>query len=329
MTNTERIQANNAELREAIEIAEGLPDGGYDNLLVDMCHQTITGDVNNDNVTRVGDYTFYNNTLLQSVVFQNATSVGNYAFQNCTSLTDINLPKVTTLGYSAFSKCTNLIVANMPLVSSLTSATMGYHFQDCSKLESVNMPLLPTIPTAMFYNCQKIASADFPLATEVGSQAFFQNRALTRVNLPLVTKVGSYAFQYCYALATACFNSLKTVASYAFYGCDIQIFDSPFESIAASAFSNCYYLKALVIRNTSAICTLANTNAFDGCPRFLGTVNSAYNPNGLLGYIYVPSALIDSYKTATNWTTYASQFRALEDYTVDGTVTGALDESKI
>ena len=28
MTNTERIQANNAELREAIEMAESLPDVG-------------------------------------------------------------------------------------------------------------------------------------------------------------------------------------------------------------------------------------------------------------------------------------------------------------
>jgi hypothetical protein len=31
----------------------------------------------------------------------------------------------------------------------------------------------------------------------------------------------------------------------------------------------------------------------------------------------------------TNWTTFSAQFRALEDYTVDGTTTGELDESKI
>ena len=34
-------------------------------------------------------------------------------------------------------------------------------------------------------------------------------------------------------------------------------------------------------------------------------------------------------KTASIWSTYASQIRALEDYTVDGTVTGELDPSKI
>lgn len=32
------------------------------------------------------------------------------------------------------------------------------------------------------------------------------------------------------------------------------------------------------------------------------------------GYIYVPSALVDAYKAATNWSTYANQIRAIEDY---------------
>ena len=64
--------------------------------------------------------------------------------------------------------------------------------------------------------------------------------------------------------------------------------------------------------------TLSNTNAFSSTPIASGT-----------GYIYVPRALVDSYKAASKWSTYANQFRALEDYTVDGTTTGALDETKI
>ena len=64
--------------------------------------------------------------------------------------------------------------------------------------------------------------------------------------------------------------------------------------------------------------TALGSNVFKNTPIASGT-----------GYIYVPRALVDSYKVATNWATYAAQFRALEDYTVDGTVTGDLDESKI
>lgn len=31
-------------------------------------------------------------------------------------------------------------------------------------------------------------------------------------------------------------------------------------------------------------------------------------------YFYVPSSLVETYKTATNWSTYADRFRAIEDY---------------
>jgi hypothetical protein len=47
------------------------------------------------------------------------------------------------------------------------------------------------------------------------------------------------------------------------------------------------------------------------------------------GYIYVPAARVNNYKSATYWKDYAAQIRALEDYTVDGTITGALDPNKI
>jgi hypothetical protein len=32
------------------------------------------------------------------------------------------------------------------------------------------------------------------------------------------------------------------------------------------------------------------------------------------GYIYVPASMVDSYKSASNWSTYAAQIRAIEDY---------------
>ena len=70
--------------------------------------------------------------------------------------------------------------------------------------------------------------------------------------------------------------------------------------------------------------TAANTNLFVG--------NWSGNDGPIMkgeGYIYVPRALVDSYKVATNWSSWATQFRALEDYTVDGTTTGELDETKI
>jgi hypothetical protein len=65
------------------------------------------------------------------------------------------------------------------------------------------------------------------------------------------------------------------------------------------------------------MCVLYYTNSFDGSPIANGT-----------GYIYVPGALHNSYLADTKWSTYANQFRRLEDYTVDGTINGELDTSR-
>ena len=73
-------------------------------------------------------------------------------------------------------------------------------------------------------------------------------------------------------------------------------------NIATSGFNECSALKTLIIR-TGSVCKLANINAFNSTPIAKGT-----------GFIYVPSSLKAEYETATNWTTYAAQLRAIEDY---------------
>lgn len=143
--------------------------------------------------------------------------------------------------------------------------------------------------------------------------------------------VRGYAFYACTQLKTAIFRSASTLGWYGLYQCleAVTVDFLVLTKIESNAFLNCRSLTALLIRNES-MCTLGNSNAFNSCCHILGTVDSTYNPDGLKdGYIYVPAALVDTYKTATNWSTYADQFRALEDYTVDGTITGELDESKI
>jgi hypothetical protein len=71
-----------------------------------------------------------------------------------------------------------------------------------------------------------------------------------------------------------------------------------------------------------------SSGAFQYCYHILGTTHALYNPEGLQdGYIYVPRAMIETLSSATNWS--ALQFRAIEDYTVDGTTTGELDLAKM
>lgn len=114
-------------------------------------------------------------------------------------------------------------------------------------------------------------------------------------------------------------NRISEVGLYAFYGCTaLTLVDVPsVTSIAEGALYSCIALLTLILRS-EAVVTLTNTNALTGSAIASGT-----------GYIYVPSTRLADYQAATNWSTYAAQFRALEDYTVDGTTTGELDTTKI
>ena len=145
------------------------------------------------------------------------------------------------------------------------------------------------------------------------------DRSITEIRDNYATFIGSSAFHGCSALTTVDFPAVINIKDEAFYSCsELTIADFQVATnIGDYAFYICYKLTSLILRSET-MATLNGSSAFASTPIASGT-----------GYIYVPSSLIDSYKTASNWSTYAAQFRALEDYTVDGTTTGALDESKI
>ena len=107
------------------------------------------------------------------------------------------------------------------------------------------------------------------------------------------------------ALETVTFPKVAFVAGQAMESCSALTYvDLPIcKSIDAKGFNKCSSLETLILRKSDAICTLANVSAFTGTKIASGE-----------GYIYVPSARIESYKTATNWSTFAAQFRAIEDY---------------
>lgn len=143
------------------------------------------------------------------------------------------------------------------------------------------------------------------IVTSLRTRACQSATTLVTVNLPLVTTVGTYAFYGCSSLVTVTFPKLISVASQTFYGCTkLQRADcGQLANIPAQAFNGCPALTALILRNTGSICTLGNVNGVNNTAIGKGT-----------GYVYVPAALVDSYKAANNWSTFAAQIRAIEDY---------------
>lgn len=156
--------------------------------------------------------------------------------------------------------------------------------------------------------------------TIVGDCAFYGCDALISVNLPLVTDIGREAFYSCDGLIELVFPAAKRIQSHGVSSCSaLTVLDLPVATtIQYLAIQNCPNLVAICLRNVSAICALDDDDTFYNTPIKSGT-----------GYFYVPAALVEGYRERYASTTYAAQFRALEDYTVDGTVTGKLDMSKI
>lgn len=190
-----------------------------------------------------------------------------------------------------------LIDRSITEISSSSATSIGtYAFQSCTSLTTVDFLVATSIGDSAFESCSVLTTVDFPVATSIGFRAFHSCTLLTKANFPVVTSIGNSAFYYCTSLTTADFPVATSIGTY--------------------AFSYCSVLKSLLLRGNN-VCTLSSKNAFNSTPIKSGT-----------GYIYVPSALIEQYKAATNWSTYAAQFRALEDYTVDGTITGELDPAK-
>ena len=120
-----------------------------------------------------------------------------------------------------------------------------------------------------------------------------------------VTAIGVYGLAGCTKLTSVVLPAVRRTDGNSMTGCsELTKADfSNLQTIRYSTFYNNKKLIALIIRR-HAVTTLDNTtNVFKNTPIASGT-----------GYIYVPSAMVSAYKTATNWSTYADQIRAIEDY---------------
>jgi len=229
------------------------------------------------------------------------------------------------------------------MVNDDVTTVKKYAFYYADNLKSVNFKNAAHIGGHSFDYCTKLADASFSECTEIGESAFANCFVLETISAPKCKVIGSYAFAQCQKLASYQFEAVETLRHSAFVGCKL-LSDVKFKklnsTVEASAFNQCKALVSadlgnttgignsvfkycsalttLILRKTDAICTLGHVNAFES------TAIQAGN-----GFIYTPRNLIDTYKAATNWSIYAAYFRALEDYTVDGTTTGDLDPSKI
>ena len=151
------------------------------------------------------------------------------------------------------------------------------------------------VKTSGFSDCTRLTSVDIPNATSIGAYGFYSCYALTTVDISNATSVGDSAFSNCSALTTVDISNATSVGDFAFSNCSaLTTVDLPnVTSIGSSAFVNCYIREIFLRSKTMCTCTAD--------PYIASSAT-----------IYVPESLINSYKTADNWSDYASFFKSLE-----------------
>ena len=205
------------------------------------------------------------------------------------------------------------------LSNNKATSVVDSFFRGNTVLESVDLPEVTTIGNEAFYDCTNLKNVNMPKLTKVNMDSFRNCDSLTDLSLPSLTNLGQQGFYSCNNLTNLFIPNILTVNTHGFMNCtSLEIIDLGLANLVYNFCSYCTKLKAIILRKTDAICKAM------AAPSFSGTLLASGQ-----GFIYVPSALVDTYKTASNWSAHASLFRPLEDYTVDGTVTGALDMSKI
>ena len=181
-----------------------------------------------------------------------------------------------------------------------TTGIGSYAFAYCLSLASIIMPdSVTSIGEGAFGNCTSLTSITIPdSVTSIGRSAFSDCTGLTSITIPdSVTSIGDSVFEYCTSLTSVIIgNGVTSIVGYAFSGCtgltSITIPDSV-TNIDDGAFEDCTNLTEIDFSTHNAVPTLSDTSAFSNTSASL--------------VIKVPSALLDEWKAATNWSTYADK----------------------
>lgn len=287
-------------------------------------------------VKYIGDYAFFGMKNLSKVTFtgeKNIISIGDYAFGNCSSLETFDLGKVKFLMQNVFTGCsslTNFSVDNENEFFAMQDGDGIIYSKDGTILQ-----LYPAGKTASIFIVPE-------RVTVIGATAFSGNTTLQSIDLKNVEIVNQAAFMDCTNLSSINAPKLKNVKYNAFenthwlnnntdefvslgdvlikyQGNAKELHISGYTCIGPLAFANNTELEQIYFEDNELI--FVRELAFTGCNNLEKIVirkgGSTVSAVGLVldlnstCDIYVPSRLIDKYKTETDWGVYNDQLQDL------------------
>lgn len=284
------------------------------------------------NAQAVSDNAFNGCSSLESIDLSLAEEIGDSCFYNCSSLDiDMNLPNLKHIDYGGFAGTTSLkgrvnlpnlevlmggcfVKSGIEYVDNLGKVTdLGWHswwngtFKDCSSLKEVILPnTLTTITKSCFSECTALYLCNIPNSvTAIDSEAFYNCALLTDdLILPNVQTINLLAF-YKNNRKYVELEGIISIGDKAFKGnapLKEVIVGPNCTTIGLQAFSDDTELDTLVVKAVTPP-TLTSTDLFWGSKIYKNQ-----------GYIYVPDASVEAYKTATNWVTYADRIMSMFYY---------------
>lgn len=214
------------------------------------------------------------NYYLENIRLTNITDITTYSFSRCYSLASVTISNnLVTIGSHSFEYCYSLLSIIIPYNITTISS---YTFQYCYSLKYIIVPssLTNNINSYVFSRCYSLSYITIP--SNLGyfsTNAFEYCYSLVDVMIPNnFTNIGSSCFRYCYTL-----TKMKIPTS--------------ITRVSENAFAYCYSIIEYDFSSFTTVPTLSNTNAFTNMSKIC--------------QIKVPTALLSTWKTASNWVTYA------------------------
>lgn len=209
----------------------------------------------------------------------------------------------STLTSGNVASLTSKTAIDWAVVGNCVTAITNNAFSGCSAMEFCRIPnSVKSIGASAFRGCSAMTECSLPSGIQsIGNDVFRDCMSLMYINLPDgILTVGQRAFEGCLNFRYINIpNSLTEIPNDCFNNCDglsdIELHGG-ITSIGDLAFGNCNGLYSMTLYGTT--------------PPSLGT-NALVNTSSNLK-IYVPSSAVNTYKSASGWSTYANNIYAIQ-----------------